>query len=171
MCSSRSSSSGSSSRSLPKKRAVQTKTVEERISQHDKLLNTSVWLKFDTADRHHVAMLRCSICSQFKTQLESMRNFRPAFIDGTTNVRISTVKDHAGTDMHARAMILYKKQRSTNVCDYAPIAKSLSQVSMDATARERTKRKFDVSYMLAKEKLAFTKMATKCELEERHSTC
>ena len=58
-----------------------------------------------------------------------MRNFRPAFIDGTTNVRVSTVKDHAGTEMHARAMTLYKKQRSTNVCEYVPIARSLSQVS------------------------------------------
>ena len=98
-----------------------------------------------------------------------MRNFRPAFIDGTTNVRLSTVKDHVGTDMHARAMLLYKKQRSSNVCDYAPIARSLTQSSMDASTREKTKRKFDVAYLIAKEKLAFTKMAPICELEERHS--
>ena len=128
MSSSSSSSFGSSSSSLPKKRAVQKKTVEEWISQHDKLLNTSVWLKFDTADRHHVATLRCPICSQFKTQLESMRNFRPAFIDGTTKVRISSQGPcrnghaHSSYDTYsiiARAcMILYKKQRSTNICDF-----------------------------------------------------
>ena len=40
-----------------------------------------------------------------------MRNFRPAFIDGTTNVRTTTFKEHAATDMHARAMVLFKKQR------------------------------------------------------------
>ena len=28
-----------------------------------------------------------------------MRNFRPAFIDGSTNIRISNVKDHTATDM------------------------------------------------------------------------
>ena len=95
-----------------------------------------------------------------------MRNFRPTLIDGSTNVRISTVKDHAGTDMHARAMLLYKKQRSSNVCDYSPIARSLSQSSMDASTRDRTKRKFDVAYLIEKEKLAFTKMAPVCELEE-----
>ena len=66
-------------------------------------------------------------------------------------------------------MLLYKKQRSSNVCDYAPIARSLTQSSVDANTREKTKRKFDMAYLIAKEKLAFTKMAPICELEERHS--
>ncbi len=47
-----------------------------------------------------------------------MRTFRFAFIDGSTNVRVSSIKDHAATDMHSRAMLLYKKKQSTNVCDY-----------------------------------------------------
>ena len=117
-----SSDSSSSCSETSKRRAVQKKTVEEWVSQYDKQFNTAVWLKFNTVDRTHVSTLRCSVCTQFQKQLESMRNFRPAFIDGTTNVRLSTVKDHAGTDMHARAMLLYKKQQSSNVCDYAPIA-------------------------------------------------
>lgn len=97
-----------------------------------------------------------------------MRNFRPAFIDGTSNVRVSTVKDHAATDMHARAMLLYEKQQSTNVRNYALIARSLSQVSMDAATREGIRGKFDIAYVLSKEKLAFTKMPSICELKERH---
>ena len=68
-------------------------------------------------DPHHVASLQCSVCTQFPAQLELMRNLRLAFIDDTTNVHISTVKDHAATDMHAQAMLLYKKQQSTNICD------------------------------------------------------
>ena len=163
-----SSDSGSSCGETSKRRAVQKKTVQEWISQYDKQFNTAVWLKFDTVDRTHVSTLRCSVCSQFQKQLESLRNFRPAFIEGTTNVRLSTVKDHAGTDMHARAMLLYKKQRSSSVCEYAPIARSLSRSSMDASTRDKTKRKFDVAYLIAKEKLPFTKMASICELEERH---
>ena len=163
-----SSDSGSSYSEAPKRRAVQKKTVQEWISQYDKQYNTTVWLKYDTADRNHVSKLRCAVCSQFQKELESMRNFRPAFIDGSTNVRISTVKDHAGTDMHARAMLLYKKQRSSNICKYSPIAQSLSQSTMDASTRDRMKRKFDVAYLIAKEKLAFTKMAPICELVERH---
>ena len=104
-----SSDSSSSCGESSKRREVQKKTVQEWISQYDKQFNTAVWLKFDMVDRTCVSTLRCSVCTQFQKQLESMRNFRPAFIDGTTNVRISTVKDHAGTDMHARAMLLYKK--------------------------------------------------------------
>ena len=163
-----SSDSSSSCGESSKRRAVQKKTVQEWISQYDKQFNTAVWLKFDTVDRTRVSTLRCSVCTRFQKQLESMRNFRSAFIDGTTNVRISTVKDHAGTDMHARAMLLYKKQRSSNVCDYSPIARSVAQSSMDASTREKMKRKFDITYLMAKEKLAFTKMAPICELEERH---
>ncbi len=132
--------------------------MEKWITENDREFDTSVWLKFDMADRQHVAVLKCSICSRFSDKLESMRNFRPAFIDGTTNIRLSTVKDHAATDMHARAMLLFKKQQSSNVVEYAPIARCFAQASMDEATREKTKRKFDISFMIAKEKLAFTKM-------------
>ena len=37
-----------------------------------------------------------------------MRNFSPAFIDGSTNIRISNVKNHATTYMHTRAMHLLR---------------------------------------------------------------
>ena len=39
---------------------------------------------------------------------------------------------------------------------------------MDPSTRERTKKKFDIAYMMAKEKLAFAKMKCICELEEWH---
>ena len=39
---------------------------------------------------------------------------------------------------------------------------------MDPSTREKTKKKFDIAYMMAKEKLAFAKMKCICELEERH---
>ena len=101
-CSSSSSEASFSSSVSHKKRAVPRATVEKWIVEHDRELDTSLWLKFDMADREHVALLKCSLCSRFSDKLESMRNFRPAFIDGTANIRVSTVKDHAATDMHAR---------------------------------------------------------------------
>ena len=139
-----SSSDCSSSSCVPKRRVGQKRTFEDWISQCDREFDTSVWLKYNAANRKHVAALRCSVCSQSRTQLESMRNFRPAFIDGTTN-----------------------KQQSSNG-EYSAIARSMSQVPMDASTRDRTKRKFEIAYMLAKETLVFTKMASICELEERH---
>ena len=97
-----------------------------------------------------------------------MRNYRPAFIEGTTNVRTSTFKDHTATDMHARAMMLHKKQHASHITKYSPIAAALLRSSMDTTTREQPKRKFDIAYTIAREMLAFTKMKTLCELEERH---
>ena len=117
------SDSSSSSSPLPKKRAVNRRTVEKWVTENDKSLTTSVWLKFDMADRDHVSTLKCSVCSRFKKKLESMRNYRAAFIDGTTNIRTSTFKE-----------------QSTSVCEYAPITRSLAQSSMDATTRETVKK-------------------------------
>ena len=84
-----------------------------------------MWLKFNMADRDHVASLRCAVCTQIKDKLVSMRNFRPAFIEGTTNVQTAMFKEHAATSMHKRAMGLFKKQQSSSICEYAPIAGSL----------------------------------------------
>ena len=56
-------------------------------------MNTASWLKFETAlppDYDRMAILKCAVCTQFKEKLESMRNFRPAFIEGTSNVRTCT---------------------------------------------------------------------------------
>ena len=41
-----------------------------------------------------------------------MRNYRPAFIEGTSNVRTSTFKDHADTDMHKYTMVLFNSLAS-----------------------------------------------------------
>ena len=96
------------------------------------------------------------------------RNYRSSFIDGSTNVRTSTFKEHAVTNMHARAMALFKKERLRSVFEYAPIARSLANVSIDEGTKEVLQRKFEVAYFIAREKLAFAKMQPLCELEERH---
>lgn len=141
-CSSSFSSSSSSSSCFKpvKRRAVQRRTVEKWITENDRELNTSVWLKFDMADREHVSLLKCSVCSLFSKKLESMRNFRPAFIDGSHNIRVSSVKDHAATDMHSYAMLQLKKQQSSNVVEYAPIARCFAQTSMDKATRDKIMR-------------------------------
>ena len=141
-----------------KKRAVSRRTAEKWVAEYNRTLNTTMWLKFNMADQDHMASLWCAICTQFKDKLVSMRNFHPAFIKGTTNVRTSTFKEHAATSMHERAMGLFKKQQSSSVCEYAPIAAALLQPSMDKATCTQTKCKFDVAYMTAKENLPFTKM-------------
>ena len=70
--------------------------------------------------------------------------------------------------MHTRAMSLFKKQQSSSVLEYAPIARALTNLPMDERSKQGTKRKFEVSYMIAKEKFALTKMQPLCNLEEKH---
>ena len=120
-----------------KKRGVSKKTAEKWVLENDRELNTSVWLKFD-ADRDHVVVLKCAVCTEFRDKLVGMRNYRSSFIDGSTNVRTSTFKEHTVTDMLARAMALFKKERSHSIFEYAPIARSLANVSIDEGTRETT---------------------------------
>ena len=40
---------------------------------------------------------------------------------------------------------------------------------MDDRSKQRTKHKFEVSYMIAKEKIACTKMQPLCDLEEKYA--
>ena len=116
-----------------------------------------------SSDREHVTVLKCDVCSRFKDKLVSMRNFRPAFIDGTTNIR-------AETAMHHQAMLLVQKEIASSVVEYTPIAKAFTKANINEATKAKLKRKFDVAYMIAKENLSFTKMKSICELEERHGT-
>ena len=84
-----------------------------------------------------------------------MWNYRPVFIEGASNVRTSTFKDHADTDMYKYAMALFKKAQSSGHCEYTPIAMALAQSSMDAASTRKIKWKLETAYVIAKEKLAF----------------
>ena len=140
---------------------MSVKTVEKWINEYEKQLSTTTWLEYECidGDRYHVARLKCSVCTKFKNQLEGMRNYNAVFIDGSSNVKTSSFRDHAMTDMH-------KKRESNYSIQTTPIAKALHR--LDSAALATMKRKFDIAYFIAKEGLPFTKMAPLCELEERH---
>ena len=102
----------SATSSETKKRSVLKSTVDCWIVDNDKALSTTVWLKYDTdpADRTRVVTLKCSVCAKFVDRLVGMRNYNPAFVEGSGNLRASSFKDHAASDMHSRAMLLLKKE-------------------------------------------------------------
>ena len=58
------------------------------------------------------------------------------------------------------------KANNQSVTSFSPIARSL--MNMDATTRERMKRKFDTCYVMAKEGMAFSKYPALYDLESRH---
>ena len=148
-----------------KKRALTVTTVQKWIAENDKALNTATWLKYVASGRSHVEALMCSVCIKFKDKLEGMRNFKPGFIEGSRNLRASSFKDHAASDMHARAMHLLRKESSSSVADYAPIVQALHRLG---PATEATmSKKFEVAYFVAKQNFAFVKFKPLCELLER----
>ena len=55
------------------------------------------------------------MCIEFHKKLRGMPNYNPAFVVSSKNLRASSYKDHAATDMHKRAMLLFKKQSSVDV--------------------------------------------------------
>ena len=145
-----------------KRRMLLAKSVDKWIAEYDKELNTSTWLKYTVVDRLHVDSLTCSVCIRFKSKLEGMRNYNPAFIEGSKNLRTSSFKDHAASSMHVRAMSMLKRQRGEDVTEYAPIAKTL--LSIDESSQVTLKRKFDIAYFIAKENFTFTKMKPLCDV-------
>ena len=157
---------GTSSGPPEKKRRVTVKTAEKWVRENDKEYSTATWLKFDARDRDYVVSLKCSICIRFEEKLHDSRNFNPAFIIGSKNLKASSFKEHAATDMHKRAMLLLRKSQSRSVTDYAPIAKALS--TLGSEAEEKLMKKFEIAYLICKEGMAFLKMGPLCQLEEKH---
>ncbi len=61
-------------------------------------------------------------------------------------------------------MVVHRKCQSHDITEYALIAKALST----SRSQVKIKNKFDITYLICEEQLAFTKMATLCKLEEKH---
>ena len=51
----------------------------------------------------------------FNEKLKGMRNYNLAFIEGSKNLRASNFTDHTASEMHTRAMLLLKKEESSDV--------------------------------------------------------
>ena len=148
-----------------KRRALTVSTVKCWISENDKAFNTAAWLTYESSGRSVVTSLKYSVCSKFQDKLRGMLNFKLGFIDGSRNLRISSVKDHASSDMHSCAMLLLKKASSSSVLDYTPIAKALRK--LDASTEAMISNKFEIAHFIAKENLSFLKVEPLCELVER----
>ena len=93
-----------------KKRAIAAKMVGKWKKENDKELDTATWLCYKMEDRDHVLSLNCCVCTQFRQKLECMRNYNKAYVVGSKNLRASSFKDLASSEMHSHAMLLLKKQ-------------------------------------------------------------
>ena len=85
-------------------------------------------------------------------QLQSMGKCWQRFVEGMANICASSFRDYVGTEMHQKAMALFKQRQFRERVRYAPITKSLAQV--DVRSLTVLKKKFDIAYFIVKEKLA-----------------
>ena len=137
-----------------KKRMVGYNTFTKWRTDLDQDCQTLSWLDCNTdtkpkakAGQKTVTKLKCKVCTKFKAQLYTRRNFSNGWIAGAESIRTSNIRDHARADQHMHAMLLLKKERAT--------AKGLDE-------RAKLSKKFDIAYFVATEKLAFTKYPSIC---------
>lgn len=154
------------------KRQIAVVTFQKWQQKYDSEHHTLSWLKCDTdkTDKSHVSLLWCSVCREYRDNICSMKNYSNVWVSGSDNHRTSNVLDHATSEQHKNAMgrlrTAQAKARNEPVVQYAPIARSLSMLS--EVDRTRMRRKFDISFVMAREGIAFEKFLPLCELESRH---
>ncbi len=68
--------------------------------------------------------------------------------------------------MHKKAMSFYRKEQGADIFEYSPLARAM--VGINEAQSKTLIRKFEIAYMIAKQKLALSII---CELEERHEVC
>ena len=61
-----------------------------------------------------------------------MRNYSAAFIEGLKNLTASSFKDHAATEMHKRAKLLFKRQNSSDIMDYSHIGRAFYNLDINS---------------------------------------
>ena len=113
--------------------------------------------------------LYCAICRKYEAYIQSLKNFRKDWIDGSTNQRMSNLMAHATSDVHKAAMVKLKVERSRAKGKSEATSSTIGHLlsCMDETG-ERMAKKFDVCFVMAKESLPSTKYPVLVELEPCH---
>ena len=119
--------------------------------------------------------LWCHACRVYESKICGIKNFSRAWILGSTNHKTSnimTTQRENHTEQQCRFLRKIRPGREMQlqpITSYSPIAQSLYSPSMSPVVRERVRKKFELSFVLAKEHIPFSKYPAIHELEERHS--
>ena len=156
------------------KRRVSIATFDKWKRQFDDQYQTLRWLQCDkdTAD-YTVTVLWCEVCRKYSDQIRTMRNFSSAWVNGSANQRNSNIVDHAKSEQHAAAMARMRadagelpEEEKVFVVENAAYLASFPV--MDVKEMENMKRKFQICYMMARERLPFHKYVPLHNLQELH---
>lgn len=82
-------------------------------------------------------------------------------------MRTSNIRDHAHSDQHIHAMSIHCKMGAGSCISSEPtIVNILQEIPEDTKIKLR--KKFNIAYFVATQKLAYTKYPAICELEKHH---
>ena len=118
----------------PKKRTVVIGTFQKWKCELDKDHQTMTWLECEattnSAGKRVIDTLKCKVCTKFKNQIQSKRNYSDRWVEGAASLRLSNIKDHAKADQHVYAMTLFKREQAntsgvSSMTLNAPIASAL----------------------------------------------
>ena len=163
---------GGSSASKKSRKQISLPTFKHWQTKYDREFQSMSWLKrkTDPQDSSLVDVLLCSVCQKYESSIRGTRNFSSTWIEGSVNHRTSSLNDHAKSDQHMTAMMKLRTEqartRNESLTSYSSIARSL--LVMDEAVKDRLWKKFDICYVMAKEKIAFRKYPTLHALEARH---
>ena len=88
-------------------RTLKSGTISKWIDKDLAKTNPSVWLKHEDNGKGEVLQMKCSICTKFQKKIQQNRDFSDAWINGTSNRRLSNARDHSETKCHQHAYRLY----------------------------------------------------------------
>ena len=73
------------------------------MSEHQSM----AWLRaeVDNQDKSLVSALWCVVHRQYETRLCRLKNFSKAWIDGSSNHKMSNITDHTNSEPHKMAMM------------------------------------------------------------------
>lgn len=137
------------------------------------------WLIYDTDTKGKVQSFKCKVCTEYRKEIEGLPNFSDLFISGSQNFKKSAVVDHATKSKHhLLALNLYLKAKGVSESEIskqmsssvAPQNKDIMSglEKMENMELERTKKKFEVAYYVAKHQMPLSSYADLLNLEEKH---
>ena len=153
------------------KRQVTKATFEKWQREHERDHQTLSWLRCELErDRRHVVSLYCTVCKRYESSMESLKNFSRAWITGSTNQKVSNVLDHATSEVHKVAMARMRADAAKAHGESAILTTAIgrSMCGMDSQTQARVIRKFELSYVMAKESIPFAKYPALLQLEQHH---
>ena len=89
-------------------------TVERWTGEDLADFQAELWLTYNrkkTGKANYCSALKCHVCTLFKPMIKNGPKFSRAFIDRSTNFRLTNVRDHAKSEIHNITFSLYNKQK------------------------------------------------------------